>query len=297
MSAILRVTHTTTYQFKNPVEFTAHRLMFRPRSAGDLRMLDLSLDTSVDSDVHWIQDVFSNAVAIVTPRHPASELRFDCRFSVEHYGDVEAAPPLADHAVNYPFAYSDAELNDLEPFTKSYYADPDLRLLTWVKRFAPAEGALRPAVEMLEAIAAAIHGELNYVVRNEEGTQHPLDTLERGSGSCRDFALLMMEAARQLGLAARFVSGYLYVPSQDPGKAATDAAPSSASSTHAWLEIYLPGAGWRAFDPTNLLFGGSELIRVAYARDPSQALPVTGGFIGLPTDTLGMSVDVAVARA
>jgi transglutaminase-like putative cysteine protease len=296
MSATLRVTHTTTYQFKHPVEFTAHKLMFRPRSAGDLRMLDLSLDISVESDVHWIQDVFSNAVAIVTPRKTASELRFECCFSVEHYGDVDAAPPLADHAVNYPFAYSDSELNDLEPFKRSYYADPESRLLTWVRRFAPAEGAERPTAEMLEAIAAAINKELNYVVRNKEGTQHPLDTLDSGSGSCRDFALLMMEAARHLGLAARFVSGYLYVASQDPNSVAASTAPASGNSTHAWLEIYLPGAGWRAFDPTNLLFGGSELIRVAYARDPSQALPVTGGFIGLPTDAIGMSVNVAVAR-
>src|SRR5207344_1059265 len=137
-----------------------------------------------------------------------------------------------------------------------------------------------------------------YEARDEEGTQPPLETLRVGGGTCRDFALLMMEAARRLGVATRFVSGYLYDPALDT--AATqdgDGAPTvGAGSTHAWLQAYLPGAGWVPFDPTNNLLGGNQLIRVGVARDPRQAAPVSGSWYGEAGDYLGMTVNVAVHR-
>jgi transglutaminase-like putative cysteine protease len=109
-----------------------------------------------------------------------------------------------------------------------------------------------------------------------------------GRGSCRDFALLMMEAVRSLGLAARFVSGYLYVPSRDGPEHI------GGGSTHAWCQVYLPGAGWVEFDPTNGIIGNRDLIRVAVARDPSQAIPLSGTYAGSPEDELGMKVQVNV---
>ena len=138
-----------------------------------------------------------------------------------------------------------------------------------------------------------IRERFGYAARDEEGTQSPLETLKLGSGSCRDFALLMMEAARRLGVATRFVSGYLYDPALDGG---ADVATLGAGYTHAWLQAYLPGAGWVPFDPTNNLLGGTQLIRVGIARDPSQAAPISGSWFGESGDYLGMNVNVTVQR-
>ena len=138
-----------------------------------------------------------------------------------------------------------------------------------------------------------IRDNFRYAARDEEGTQTPLETLKLGSGSCRDFALLMMEAARRLGMATRFVSGYLYDPALDGG---ADDGTVGAGYTHAWLQAYLPGAGWVPFDPTNNLLGGTQLIRVGVARDPSQAAPISGSWFGESGDYLGMTVGVTVQR-
>jgi transglutaminase-like putative cysteine protease len=144
---------------------------------------------------------------------------------------------------------------------------------------------------MLAAMTLAINRRFTYIARDEPGTQDPILTLQLGSGSCRDFALLMMEAVRSLGLAARFVSGYLYVPDKDePGRV-------GGGATHAWLEVYLPGAGWMEFDPTNGIVGNRDLIRVAVVRDPRQAVPLSGSWRGNLSDFLGMSVEVSVTAA
>jgi transglutaminase-like putative cysteine protease len=137
----------------------------------------------------------------------------------------------------------------------------------------------------------AIKESFGYARRHERGTLAPLTTLDLGRGSCRDLALLMIEAVRSLGLAARFVSGYIYVPDRDQG------AVLGGGSTHAWCQVYLPGAGWVEFDPTNGIIGNRDLIRVAVARDPAQAVPLTGTFYGEAADELGMSVEVQVTTA
>ena len=126
-----------------------------------------------------------------------------------------------------------------------------------------------------------------YVRRSEKGVQSPGETLRRRSGSCRDFAVLMMEAARSLGLAARFVSGYIFVPE------ANQAASVGGGSTHGWMQVYLPGAGWIDFDPTNSIVGNRNLIRVAVAWDQQSALPLWGTFHGPASSFRGMDVDVS----
>jgi transglutaminase-like putative cysteine protease len=134
---------------------------------------------------------------------------------------------------------------------------------------------------------------ISYQSRESEGTQTPLETLNRGWGSCRDLAVLLIEAARCLGFGARIVTGYLYNPTASKG----DTAVVGAGTTHAWADIYLPGAGWIAYDPTNGTVNGSNLIRVAVTRDISQAVPVAGSFVGASDDYLGMTVDVTVTSA
>jgi transglutaminase-like putative cysteine protease len=141
--------------------------------------------------------------------------------------------------------------------------------------------------DLLENMTHAIKREFVYRRRHESGVQNPLDTLRTGMGTCRDFAVFMMEAARSLGYAARFVSGYLHVR-------ATDKDRVGGGSTHAWVQVYLPSAGWVEFDPTNGIVGNNDLIRVAIAREPRQAIPLWGSYTGSPSDHLAMKVNIRV---
>jgi len=336
MSVFIEVEHLTTYRYAKPVTFSPHKVMFRPRAAHDIRVLRASLEVSPLSRQYWVHDVFSNSVAVVELLEPADELRFSARFAIEHFGVHNLELPVAPEARDYPFEYSASHQIDLAPFLSIQYPD-DARLVSdWVKQFLPARGVIHTR-DILRNITDGIRSDFNYSSREAMGTQRPAETLSRGSGTCRDFALLMIEAARGLGLAARFVSGYLYdaslddgippaevgsglqqgiqksesigngTPPAEPGNALQQGMRQSESfdeetvtrgsgATHAWLHVYLPGAGWVPFDPTNTLFGGTDLIRVAYTRTPEQAPPISGGWFGGGSDYLGMKVRVSVRR-
>ena len=291
MSVILQVEHTTTYRYARPVTFGEHRVMFRPRSGYDVQVLDLSLEVTPESDIRWVHDAFSNGVTLVTPRTPADELRMVARFTIEHFGSSGLESPLAPHARFYPFAYSAEERIDLGALLVPQHGDPDGRVTAWANMFIPSIGNI-PTHRMLADITETIKADLAYAARDTEGTQTPTQTLTLRMGSCRDFALLMIEAVRRLGFAARFVSGYVYDPSID----GIDSGVVGGGATHAWVEVYVPGAGWLTFDPTNRLYGGTDLIRVAVTRDAFQAAPIQGSFTGRVGDYMGMTIDVKVRR-
>jgi transglutaminase-like putative cysteine protease len=293
MTVHYEIVHTTVYRYKQPVTFGEHRVMFRPRDSHDLRVLATDLHVSPASQVRMIQDPHSNSVALVQPDGPASELEIVCRFTIEHAHTNNEELPLAPSAEVFPFAYSVEERFDLEQYLRPHYDDPGGHLTAWARQFLRTDG-LTGTRELLFTMNQSIRDNFRYAARDEEGTQAPQDTLKRSTGSCRDFALLMMEAVRRLGVATRFVSGYLYDPALDGGDASD--ATVGAGATHAWLQAYLPGAGWVPFDPTNNLTGGNQLIRVGVARDPSQAAPISGSWYGEADDYLGMSVNVAVHR-
>jgi transglutaminase-like putative cysteine protease len=287
------IQHVTIYRYARPVSLGPHRLMFRPRDSHDLRLLDATLTISPPAAVRWLHDVFGNSIAIAEFGCQATELRFQSDIVLEHFGLDRPEFSIEDYARTYPFSYSAEEIPDLGRTTERHYADPGHKVDEWAKRFAtphPGEGQLVETLALLEAMMHGIKEDFVYAERLCEGTQTPVETLEAGRGSCRDFALLMIEAARSLGFAARFVSGYLYDPAIDGGAGAS----VGAGATHAWVQIYLPGAGWVEFDPTNAIAGGKNLIRVAVARDPRQALPLCGAWIGAPQDYLGMEVMVSV---
>jgi len=301
------ITHTTTYRYAKPVRFGEHRVMFRPRDSHDLRVLATDLVVSPEAQVRMIQDPHSNSVALVTPTVEADMLQIVCSFRIEHAVTNNLELPLAPAAEFFPFAYSVEERFDLEQYLRPHYDDPEGRLTTWARQFLRTDGPTGTR-DLLLAMNQHIRESFTYAGRDEEGTQSPIETLELGTGSCRDFALLMMEAARRLGIASRFVSGYLYDPALDRAAVAA-AAPDSgdetpeapvpttgAGATHAWLQTYLPGAGWVPFDPTNNLTGGSQLIRVGVARDPRQAAPIVGSWFGEAGAYLGMTVDVRVVQ-
>lgn len=291
MSILHDIVHTTTYHYNEPVTFGVHRVMFRPRDSHDQRVLATDLEVSPTSEIRLIQDAYSNSIALVQPTEPAAELKFTCSFTIDHVpGD--AAPPLAVSAEYLPFTYSQDERMDLEPYLRPHYDDPEGTLIEWTHQFLSNAGRTGTH-DALARMNAHIGKTLHYASREEEGTQSPVRTLELGSGSCRDYALLMMEAVRRLGVAARFVSGYLYDSALDSDG---EVAMVGSGVTHAWLQVFLPGAGWITYDPTNNLIGGSRLIRVATVRDPAFASPISGSWFGETNAYKGMTATVQVSR-
>ncbi|MGA8399731.1 MAG: transglutaminase family protein [Stellaceae bacterium] len=285
---VLTVRHVTLYRYKQPVSFGEHRMMLRPRDSYDQRLIEARLRIDPEpSELNWMHDPFGNCVAIARFSGRAAELTFDSVIRLDHERNNALEFQLEDSALDYPFSYSAEESPDLSRTIERHYLDREREVDRWARQFLRKQGPTGTR-ELLATMTHAIHQRFTYAARSEAGTQDPITTLRIGSGSCRDFALLMMEAVRSLGLAARFVSGYL-VPS---GR--VDHKRLGGESTHAWCEIYLPGAGWIEYDPTNGLVGNEDLIRVAVVRDPRQAVPVSGTWTGFPSDFIEMTVDVAV---
>ena len=284
---LLTVRHTTTYRYARPVTFGQHRLMLRPRDSHDLRLMSAELTLSPPGDVRWLHDVFSNSVSLVDFQAAASTLVISSTLKIERYGLEGPVFPIAPEAEFYPFIYSSSDRVDLGRLLEQHYPDLDGTLARWAESFVIS----RPmrTLDLLKNMNAALQPHVVYGERHELGTQVPAETLRKKTGACRDFAMVFIEAARYLGFGARFVSGYLYDPALDKG----DATPATAA-THAWAEVYLPGAGWVEYDPTDVLIGGEALIRVAVTRDPSQAIPISGSYSGAASDFLGMTVEVTV---
>lgn len=282
----LRIHHRTTYRYHLPVSLGPHRLMLRPRESRDLRLISSDVTVTPAAAVTWAHDVFGNAVAMATFQTPADTLVID---SVAELQLDAAAWPVFDvaaSAIFYPFRYSDDEWTDLGALTIQQYLDPGGRLQSWARAFVG--GHPTDTLALLKDLSAGLSGWISYQIREDEGAQSPTETLDRGWGSCRDFAVLFVEAARSLGFGARLVSGYLYNPDQKL------VGSKDAGSTHAWAEVYVPGAGWITFDPTNRNVGSFNLIPVAVARDIRQAMPVAGSFVGAAEAFAGMSVEVLV---
>lgn len=262
--------------------------MFRPRDSFDQTLLSSHLDVDPKPDyIRWIHDVFGNCVALVGFTGKTRELCFGTNIRLDHTQQVEMDLQIDAEALHYPFAYDPEEVVDLERTIKRHFADPDDEVGRWTRQFVRI-GQPTETGRLLMTLCYAIHESFIYARRLEHGTQTPLETLRLRRGTCRDFALLMMEAARSLGLAARFVTGYIYVPDRD------GSTKLGGGSTHAWCQVYLPGAGWVEFDPTNGIVGNRDLIRVGVARDPKQAVPLSGSYDGDASDFDTMSVQVNV---
>jgi transglutaminase-like putative cysteine protease len=266
-------------------------MMLRPRDSYDQKLLDSNLEITPEPvDIRWVHDAFGNCVAIARFAGRAQELRFESVIRLEQSSTNVLDFQIEEYAKRYPFTYGADEMPDLMRSIERQYLDPEHELDRWARQFLRHDGRTE-TTELLASMTYAIRQTLTYVAREESGIQDPVRTLRLASGSCRDFAVLMMEAVRSLGLAAHFVSGYLYVPEDRRGGWV------GGGATHAWLRVYLPGAGWVEFDPTNGIVGSHNLIRVAVVRDPRQAVPVSGTWTGFPSDSLGMTVEVEVTAA
>jgi transglutaminase-like putative cysteine protease len=280
---ILDVRHTTIYRYGRPVQLGDHRLMLRPRDSHDLRLIETSLNLSPPASVRWNHDVFGNSIALASFTGRTTELRIESILRLETFAVRRPAFQIAPEAMSYPFTYSAADRIDLGGLLDRQYPDSADRTGFWAAGFV--RGNPTNTLALLADLNIGVAARVSYQRREIEGTQSPVETLDRGCGSCRDFAVLLVEAARCLGFGARIVSGYLYSPS---------AATMGSGATHAWADIYVPGAGWIAYDPTNGTIDSADLIRVAVSRDINQSIPIAGSFIGTPDSYLGMRVDVIV---
>lgn len=288
---ILRVRHITSYAYKRPVGFGEHRVLFRPRDSYDQRLLSAAIEvTPTPSTLHWIHDVFGNCVAIANFQSKADELRFETNIVLDHNLDTAPRFKTNRRAKTWPLQYDSEILPDLEPSMRRHYPDEGDEVATWAKKFTNPAGATDTG-HLLATMTMAIRESFTYSRRTNPGTQAPQVTMITKTGTCRDFALLMMEACRSLGFAARFVTGYIYVPSRD------GSLNRGGGATHAWCQVFVPGAGWVEFDPTNGIVGNRDLIRVGVARDPRQAIPLSGTYAGKKDDPLGMTVQVNVTTA
>nr|WP_281243171.1 transglutaminase family protein [Ruegeria marina] len=281
--------HTTTYRYRNVVSLGPHRLMVHPRETRELRLLAHALPISPTATVTWAHDVAGNTIATAVFDGQTDHLVIESRATVELTAPAWPVFAIAASAAQYPFVYAADEWTDLGALTVPQYYDPDSHLARWGEGFVMA----RPTdtLSLLKDVSNGVFSKTSYQSRDTEGTQSPIETLERRCGSCRDFAVLLAEAARTLGLGSRIVSGYL----SDAEESLLGSAGSG--STHAWVEIFVPGAGWIAFDPTNRSFGSRNLIPLAVARNIAQVTPVAGNFIGSCVDLLSMEVLVRVESA
>lgn len=287
--ALLTVRHLTVYSYSEPVKLGEHRMMFRPRESHDLRLLTTSLEIIPrPAHLRWLHDAFDNSVAISTFEGSTSTVSFESRITLEHFETTLPEYPIEEYARTYPFAYSCEDFPNLSRALTHHFESEDVG--KWALQFLDPAIATS-TIKLLRAMTRGIRDEFTYMRRTKKGVQSPDETLKNRRGSCRDFAVLMMEAVRSLGLAARFVSGYIFTPDQP---LCSEQATLGGGSTHAWMQVFLPGAGWIDFDPTNSIVGNRNLIRVAVAWSPEQVLPLWGTYYGSPESFLAMDVAVTV---
>jgi transglutaminase-like putative cysteine protease len=278
---LLRIIHLTQYNYREPVTFGPHRAMMRPREGHNVRIVRGSIELQPSASIRWLDDIENNSIAILTFDEPASQLRLLTEVDVEVNDDVPFECLIDPAAKYYPFQYSPEEQVSLVPYRIPSYPYDGPELHRWLMNLYQP-GQTVETFDLLNRLNAYIFETLKYTTRYDHGVQLPHETLSLGSGSCRDYAVLMMEAARFWGFGARFVTGYIQMSEGQHG------------ATHAWTEIYVPGAGWHGFDPTNNKRVGAEHIAVGVSREQEQAAPLKGSWSGPGNAYEGMEISVQV---
>ena len=270
--ARLCIRHETLYTYERPVRFAAHRLLVRPRDSHATRVVDAHLTLSPPGETRWLYDAMGNSVCIFEPNGESRALSIVSDLTIERFPAPMLRRDIADPQTVTPIVYAPADRAVLAPFIDPVSEDADGQLLAWLR---DQVGSTRePALDFLLRMNRTIHGQFEYQTRDTGHAQEPSHTVSVGSGACRDFAWLMVEALRRLGYAARFVTGYLNSSARPAGVL------RGAGATHAWCEVFLPELGWTEFDPTNALAESPDLIPVAMTRTPAEAAPVSGSIYG-----------------
>jgi transglutaminase-like putative cysteine protease len=280
----IQITHKTEYFYNIPVIFGAHRALLRPREGHDVHIESSVLEIEPQAHVRWHRDIYGNSIAVLNFTKPGTRLSLFSKLVVAHYVENPFDFIIDPHALSYPFQYPTYEQAELIPYRLSSYPRDGEVLRLWLS-YLYSPGQLRNTLDLLQSLNTHVYQSFRYVRREEPGVQSPAETIALGTGSCRDYAVLMMEAARHWGFGARFVTGYIQMNNDQHG------------ATHAWTEIYIPGAGWLGFDPTNNIFAGTQHVSIAVARDAERASPLSGAWQG-PDDAFNrMEVSVQVEWA
>jgi transglutaminase-like putative cysteine protease len=277
----IRITHSTAYRYHSAVEFGPHRALLRPREGHDVHIAIARLNVEPAASVRWYRDIYGNSIAILTFTEPAEKLTLLSEVEVDLYEDNPIDCLIDPLAQSYPFQYGANEQIEIIPYRLPSYPHDGPAVQGWLRDLYSPGQSINTS-DLLNSLNTRVHESFRYVRREEAGVQLPCQTLAMGTGSCRDFAVFMMEAARHWGFAARFVTGYIQMAAGQHG------------ATHAWTEVYIPGAGWRGFDPTNNKLAGSEHISVAVAREQDKASPLSGSWRGASDAFAGMEVSVQV---
>lgn len=277
----VRITHETQYFYNQPVSFGPHRAMMRPREGHDLQIVGARVEVEPQAVIRWLRDIEGNSVAVLAFDCQSDHLRVFAEVDVDLSFDDPIEWLIDPGAALFPFQYSPDEQVELVPYRLPSYPYDGPAIRDWLSNlYRP--GQVIDTSELLNKLNSYIHDTLRYQERYDPGVQLPHETLKLGSGSCRDYAVLMMEAARFWGFGARFVTGYVQMEQGQHG------------STHAWAEIFLPGAGWRGYDPTNNKMAGAEHISVAVARAQENAAPLSGSWEGMSGSFNRMAASVQV---
>ncbi len=274
----IRIHHNTVYEYSQLVQLHRHRLVLRPREGHDQRLESMQLRIEPEHSLAWSRDVFGNSIAWVEFASRSSVLRVDNQIVVDR------TPPFPERTLHLPFIvthpvqYDAMEQAVVSAYLATSYPDDVAALSTWAGTALQVDPA--DAEGTVLQLARLIHREIEYRRRDERGVQTPAQTLQLRSGSCRDLATLMMEGARRIGIAARFASGYLHGTASLAGHA----------STHAWVEVYLPGLGWRGFDPTLASPSDHRHIVTGVSNHPRGVMPVSGTYTRGEAQFRGMTV-------
>jgi transglutaminase-like putative cysteine protease len=263
----IRIIHESAYHYHEPVSFGTHLAMLRPREGHDLHIAASRLVVEPAANVRWRRDIYGNSITILTFAEPARTLRVLSEVNVDLYEEAPFDCLVDPAAQSFPFSYAADEQVELVPYRLPSYPHDGPAVQKWLRDLYQP-GQLVDTAELLARLNTRIFEGFRYQYRAESGVQLPCETIALGSGSCRDYAVFMMEAARHWGFGARFVTGYIQMAEGQHG------------ATHAWTEIYLPGAGWRGYDPTNNKLAGAEHVSVAVAREQDKAMPLAGSWAG-----------------
>ena len=289
---ILSIRHVTTYHYHQPVAFGEHRMMLRPRDDDDQKVLEAELEiTPRPRQLAWTQDIFGNHVAIALFADRAAELRFVSNIRLDHAPAGFRATDIKDFARTHPFAYAAEDWPSLKRFILPWSPHPELD--RWSAGFFREDGSA-DTHDLLVDMTQTIRRTFKHASRHEKGIQDPVRTLNLGSGSCRDLAMLMIAVLRSRGIAARFVSGYVHLAQEAHND---DDDCDTGGNTHAWVQVYVPGPGWVDFDPSGGIVGNRNLVRVAVAHHPREAIPLQGTWFGNASDHRAMKVAVKVKAA
>jgi transglutaminase-like putative cysteine protease len=280
----LRIQHRTTYRYAERVMFGPHRLMLRPREGHDIHIQESRLEITPAYHITWIRDVYGNSIAVAHFSESAQELMVFSDLVLDHFDSNPFDFYIEPEAVRYPFVYNRETALELSGLIPLVYPEDAARVRQWLGQFW-LPGQTTDAMALLQQMTGHISRTFQYQIRNEPGVQSPAYTLEKNSGSCRDFSTLLIEGCRSLGLGARFVSGYIL-----------SGGTTAGASTHAWAEVYIPGGGWIGFDPTSGLLTTSQHVAVAVSRHPENAMPISGSYSGPGSAFLNVEVTVLVEQ-